>query len=850
MSEQSTLESVYKYQLKYGCNGLNCSNYFCNQLNFLSPSVSKHEKDKEIDRIAAFLANTHGENGGCYLCKYISPVATKPSIVQNICDFNSHLVFKENPEKNDFSIFKEVFNDVNTFQFLLLANNNLYLSSYDLSLNDKKCDDFRMMICEKAEYFESYIPLFVKLISEKFRNSKVKRTLHFLRGLIISTIFSQFICNTVNMFALSSLISMILKTDLILFCRQMAKMPRLLQNFVSVCHNAITILLIQDDDHIEDINRINQINRDYSQNSINNAGVNNAYLNNYYNDDALFFYQNALSSQNIGRGNIRSDFLHNICLVLQNLSNMTSKNDIFIHEQLTSYLNVEEEIKVFQDKRLFSFLYTPAVLTFEFRKKCYFKFNPINHSKIKVLNIRRNRIMTDAAKILSLTISDLEGDIRFRFEGENAMDFGGVRREFFDIVGKSFSDLRSGVLRKISNEYLWFYPDFEGDDNNYSKSSLVSYSSSSELATPTSSDDVSFSDRSGSISRYNPPFPESEYSNEFISVQRSLSYEQDYDSDDKIALAEVDESWFRLLGMLVGLCVRYQGEVLLNIKFPILLYKALIQKEITRIDLMEVYPDLIDNLEKLSHYTNDVFDQLDMRFSATTINHSIFDPTYPESSPHQQQTANCNHHSSSSGFDSSQSSNSTNINGSYHIVNEDLIKNGCEVQVTEENVHQYINYYFTFLLKRLLNKKYSYFYQGFVRVVGHNLCAWFNPEEISLMVSGEEKFDWDELVTNAIYSGGYNSESTTIFYFWDIFFNVFNLAEKKKLLFFITGLRGSPIGGLKTIHLRIERTDDVNYLPTAHTCVMMLALPDYQDKNVLENSLRVCLRNSEGFGFV
>lgn len=835
----NSLENVYRHQLKYGCNGLNCSNFFCHPPNFLTQYFpNNQEREKEINRLANLLANTHNENSGHYLCKYLSPIATNQNIIQNIHEFNFHLIFKENPQKSDFDVFKKIFDDPNTFQFLLLANNNFYLSAYDLSLNDQKCDEFRMMLCSKSEYFSEFVPLFSKMIKEKFFNSKIKRTLHFLRGLLISTIFSQTVCNTVYMETFSILISMILKTDLILFCRQMSKMTRLLHNFVSVCHNAITILLIQDEDQVNTINRINRINTEYNHH-VDRDCTDDTYLNDYYRNDALFFYENALSNNNAGRGNIRSDLLHNVCQILQNLSNMCSKNDIFIHEQLTSYLKVDEELKYYQEKKLFSFLYTPAVLTFEFRKKCYFRLNPINKSNVKVINIRRNRIMTDAAKLLSLSKNDLQGEIRFRFDGEEAIDFGGVRREFFALVGQHLNDLRRGVLRKISNEYLWFYPDFEED---ISKGSTQQINGQNSIQPNYIQTNGNFSDsESYNTSPQNSSSSsDCEYSYDVHSIHRSLTYEQDYDIDDKIALSEVGNDWFKLLGILAGLCIRYQSEVILNVKFPILLYKSIIRKEITRIDLMEIYPDLITNLEKLSKYTNDEFDELDIRFSATTINHSIFDPSFPEQCYSSTPSSSC----------SSRSLDGYDHHCAQCIVNEDLIKNGCEIKVTEENVHEYINSYFSFLLRRLLNKKYSYFYSGFVRVVGDNLSQWFNPEELSLIVCGEEQFEWEDLVNNTTYNEGYTQESKTIFDFWDIFFNVFNQFERKKLLFFITGLRGSPIGGLKTVHLQIERSEDVNYLPTAHTCIMSLVLPDYNDRIVLENSLRVCLRNTEGFGFV
>ncbi|OHT10986.1 hypothetical protein TRFO_19577 [Tritrichomonas foetus] len=497
-------------------------------------------------------------------------VVLNASIEGFVSILNENLVFNSHPTPSDFEIFRIVFNDLKIFQHILITDEKFDLSEYDILVDDKILDDFRMQICTFSDTFDLYVPLFCEMLHKQMDCNKYKRSFHFLRGTIIATLFTQFICSLSLINTFDLLIRSILQSDTIRFCRHLLKLPRCLKNFVIVCHNAISILLLED------------------------------------------------------VTNVRSDKIHSICLLLQDLSSLSSKTDIFIHEQLSSMLDCKNELNLYNEKKMFSFLYVPAVLTFEFRYKCYFMSNPMLPRRIR-LDIRRDHFITDIRQLLNIPKDKLfNNDLNIFFLGESALDLGGVKREFFDLVGRTFGDLRHGLLKKISPEFYWF-------------NDLDCYSD--------------------------------------------------------------DESWYRILGMIIGMCIRQR--TMISIKFPIILYKALLQKEITRIDLIEIYPELIKNLDKLAKFNNLEINELDLRFSVTTTNEMT--------------------------------------NESKDIP---LIENGCEIKVTEANVNQYVNEYFLYLVKNLLNKNYYSFYTGFKRIVGDNLCNWFSPEDIALMVSGDDDINW------------------------------------------------------------------------------------------------------------
>jgi hypothetical protein len=63
---------------------------------------------------------------------------------------------------------------------------------------------------------------------------------------------------------------------------------------------------------------------------------------------------------------------------------------------------------------------------------------------------------------------------------------------------------------------------------------------------------------------------------------------------------------------------------------------------------------------------------------------------------------------------------------------------------------------------------------------------------------------------------------------WDIVHGVFDDAQRRRLLFFVTGSDRAPVKGLGALALTVSRNGpDSPRLPTAHTCFNYLLLPEY-----------------------
>ncbi|QQP49230.1 Uncharacterized protein FKW44_009811 [Caligus rogercresseyi] len=53
---------------------------------------------------------------------------------------------------------------------------------------------------------------------------------------------------------------------------------------------------------------------------------------------------------------------------------------------------------------------------------------------------------------------------------------------------------------------------------------------------------------------------------------------------------------------------------------------------------------------------------------------------------------------------------------------------------------------------------------------------------------------------------------------------------------------------MKAVSLIIQRTNETEYLPVAHTCFNILDLPDYQSRETLSRKLLISIQCTQGFG--
>ena len=108
------------------------------------------------------------------------------------------------------------------------------------------------------------------------------------------------------------------------------------------------------------------------------------------------------------------------------------------------------------------------------------------------------------------------------------------------------------------------------------------------------------------------------------------------------------------------------------------------------------------------------------------------------------------------------------------------IKEGMEV--TNDNIDQYVEEYIDFELNYKVKSSFEAFKNGFYRAYPGTAMLLLDPSELDIVVSGEEVYDWATLKSTTKYIGA-TERSRSILNFW----NIFDSLSQREKLKFITG---------------------------------------------------------------
>jgi len=257
---------------------------------------------------------------------------------------------------------------------------------------------------------------------------------------------------------------------------------------------------------------------------------------------------------------------------------------------------------------------------------------------------------------------------------------------------------------------------------------------------------------------------------------------------------------------VLGLAI-YNG-VILDLHFPNLVYKKLLDRSVGLSDLKETHSYVYDSLIALSECQGD---DIQERFMLTfQISYDYYGT----------------------------------------VQTYDLLPDGENLMVTSENKEIFIELYVKYLLVDSVKEQFSAFKKGFDDVCKGPALDLFEPEELHQLICGSPELDFEELENSAVYDAGYDKDHPTIRDFWEVVHGLTS-DEKKKLLFFATGSDRAPIGGLGKLRLIIGKSGgDVDKLPTAHTCFNHFLLPTYTSKVKLRDFLKLAIANATGFGLI
>ncbi|RCH94640.1 putative E3 ubiquitin-protein ligase HTD2 [Rhizopus azygosporus] len=224
-------------------------------------------------------------------------------------------------------------------------------------------------------------------------------------------------------------------------------------------------------------------------------------------------------------------------------------------------------------------------------------------------------------------------------------------------------------------------------------------------------------------------------------------------------LDNVNVREYKLIGLLLGLAV--YNSVILDLHFPLALYKKLMNVDVGLSDLKQLDPTLGKGLEMLLQYDGDIEAEYDRSFQVS-------------------------------------------VESFGHVFTYDLKSNGAEIQLTKDNRTEFVELYTKFILDVSVKKQFEAFKEGFMLVCQDSAIKIFRPEEVEQLICGCSDLDFEALEKSTVYDGGWTKDSDIIKYFWEIAHS-FSYEEKKKLLFFATGSDRAPIGGLSKLQFVIAK---------------------------------------------
>jgi len=263
------------------------------------------------------------------------------------------------------------------------------------------------------------------------------------------------------------------------------------------------------------------------------------------------------------------------------------------------------------------------------------------------------------------------------------------------------------------------------------------------------------------------------------------------------------EKEFELVGILIAIAM--YNSTIIDLKMPRSLFKKMKGRKMTLDDLEELQPTLAKGLKQIRDYVGDVAD---------------FD---------------CNFQISYEEY------------GSMKVY--DLIENGGDIAVTNDNRDEYIERYVRYMMESSIETPFKAFMKGFNKAMNKTNLDLFEPEELELVICGNPSLNFADLQKGAKYDDGYTKNHPSIKMFWNVV-NAFSEDEKRSFLKFLSGSDRTPVQGLESLNLVVSRMgSEDNRLPSAHTCFNHLLLPQYSSETIMRERLLYAVANqSEGFG--
>ncbi|KAK2593314.1 NEDD4 E3 ubiquitin-protein ligase [Conoideocrella luteorostrata] len=187
------------------------------------------------------------------------------------------------------------------------------------------------------------------------------------------------------------------------------------------------------------------------------------------------------------------------------------------------------------------------------------------------------------------------------------------------------------------------------------------------------------------------------------------------------------------------------------------------------------------------------------------------------------------------------------------MTTEDLIPNGRNIDVTNENKKEYVDLMVKWRIEKRIAEQFQAFKEGFHELIPNDLINVFDERELELLIGGIAEIDVDDWKKHTDYRG-YTESDEVIQNFWQVV-RSWDGEQKSRLLQFTTGTSRIPVNGFKDLQgsdgprrFTIEKTGELTNLPKAHTCFNRIDLPPYKTLETLQQKLTIAVEETMGFG--
>ncbi|KAL7486260.1 hypothetical protein ACHAW6_011878 [Cyclotella cf. meneghiniana] len=205
--------------------------------------------------------------------------------------------------------------------------------------------------------------------------------------------------------------------------------------------------------------------------------------------------------------------------------------------------------------------------------------------------------------------------------------------------------------------------------------------------------------------------------------------------------------------------------------------------------------------------------------------------------------------------------------GGYSHSTIELIPGGSKVPVTKENVIQYIHLVSHQRMNVAGARQTAAFLHGFREIIPAPWVRLFSAYEFQKLISGDDSvkgIDVRGMMSVMRYSGGFHPSQPIIQWLWEVV-NEMTPVQQRKFLKFMTSCSRQPLLGFGSLipapcvqQTRLREDDygnDVSdessfgniRLPTSATCMNLLKLPKYPNKDMLREKLLYAIECGTGF---